>query len=189
MVGEQPFQGITMADVARRCGLAKGTLYLYFKSKEELFLATLEDEVERWFEEVSGLLAGIDPRQGNADAVASAIAGSLATRRTLTDLMSILHNVLEHNIDVQTAIGFKRMLLGKLQAGAVALESVLPGLRPGMGMKLLLRANALVVGLQQMSDPADAVATALEQPDLAAMKIEFEAELRASLVALIHGMT
>lgn len=189
MVGAQPFQSITMAEVAGRCGLAKGTLYLYFKSKEELFLATLEDEVERWFEAVSQRLAAIDPTEGNVDEVAGAIAGSLAQRRTLTDLLSILHNVLERNIDPQTAVGFKRMLLGKLTAGAVALESVLPGLRPGMGMRLLLRMNAMVVGLQQMSDPAPAVAAALEEPDLAVMKVDFETELRASLVALIRGMT
>lgn len=39
MVSESGFEGVTMSGLARRAGLAKGTLYLYVRSKEELFLA------------------------------------------------------------------------------------------------------------------------------------------------------
>ncbi|RME18617.1 MAG: TetR/AcrR family transcriptional regulator, partial [Alphaproteobacteria bacterium] len=39
MIGESGFDGVTMAGLARRAGLAKGTLYLYVRTKEELFLA------------------------------------------------------------------------------------------------------------------------------------------------------
>lgn len=38
-IAESGFDGVTMADLARRAGLAKGTLYLYFQTKEEVFLA------------------------------------------------------------------------------------------------------------------------------------------------------
>ena len=36
---QSSYQAITMAEVAERAGIAKGTVYLYFKTKEELFLA------------------------------------------------------------------------------------------------------------------------------------------------------
>lgn len=39
---EQGYQRTQMGDVAERAGLAKGTLYLYFESKEALFDAALE---------------------------------------------------------------------------------------------------------------------------------------------------
>ena len=35
---EKGYHAINMAEIARATGLAKGTLYLYFKTKEELFL-------------------------------------------------------------------------------------------------------------------------------------------------------
>jgi len=38
--GEQGFARTRLEDVARRAGVSKGTLYLYFDSKEELFRAT-----------------------------------------------------------------------------------------------------------------------------------------------------
>ncbi len=38
MIDETGFDGVTMSALAKRAGLAKGTLYLYVRSKEELFL-------------------------------------------------------------------------------------------------------------------------------------------------------
>jgi AcrR family transcriptional regulator len=40
--GQTGFDRTKMDDIARRLGLSKGTLYLYFKSKEDLFLAICE---------------------------------------------------------------------------------------------------------------------------------------------------
>lgn len=40
---ERDFQDIVLDDVAKRAGVAKGTLFLYFKSKEQLFSAAFAD--------------------------------------------------------------------------------------------------------------------------------------------------
>lgn len=40
------FQDIVLDDIAREAGVAKGTLFLYYKSKEELFVAALADLVD-----------------------------------------------------------------------------------------------------------------------------------------------
>ncbi len=42
---EQGFAGTRLRDVARRAGVSKGTVYLYFKSKEELLRAAVRDSV------------------------------------------------------------------------------------------------------------------------------------------------
>ena len=39
------------------CGLAKGTLFLYFKTKEGLFLALAEQKMEAWHQHFNELLA------------------------------------------------------------------------------------------------------------------------------------
>jgi AcrR family transcriptional regulator len=44
--GEKGFAGASVADIAKAAGIAKGTVYLYFPSKEEIFTAIL---VERSF--------------------------------------------------------------------------------------------------------------------------------------------
>jgi AcrR family transcriptional regulator len=44
---ERPFHTVRMDEVARRSGVAKGTLYLYFPGKRELYLAVLFEGMER----------------------------------------------------------------------------------------------------------------------------------------------
>lgn len=43
---ERDFQDIVLDDVAKRAGVAKGTLFLYFKSKEELFSSAFSDTAD-----------------------------------------------------------------------------------------------------------------------------------------------
>ena len=42
---ERGYEGTTLADVARRAGVTKGTIYLYFENKEALFKAVVRDTI------------------------------------------------------------------------------------------------------------------------------------------------
>src|SRR5689334_23027214 len=44
---EQGYRQITIDVIAERLGLSKGAIYLYFKSKEELFVAIYTNQMER----------------------------------------------------------------------------------------------------------------------------------------------
>ena len=58
------FQDLTMDDVAREAGVAKGTLFLYYKSKEELFSAAFGDLADRLGGRIEELLdSGIAGRE------------------------------------------------------------------------------------------------------------------------------
>ncbi|MEM6995585.1 MAG: TetR family transcriptional regulator [Myxococcota bacterium] len=181
----QGFHEITMAEVARRAGLAKGTLYLYFKSKEELFLAALEMELDDWFSDVAALLS---PGPLEVPALATGLAKSLSEHPRLLELMALLHNVLEQNIEVDTARHFKRRLLGNMQVASALVEAALPDLPRGSGPTLLLRMYALVVGFRQMAEPAENVAEALSTDDLAPLRVDFEPAFAGAIIDLIRGM-
>ena len=47
LVEQTGLSGLTMAAIAREAGLATGTLYVYFRSKEELLVALLRASQER----------------------------------------------------------------------------------------------------------------------------------------------
>ncbi|MEP9355680.1 TetR/AcrR family transcriptional regulator [Xanthobacter sp. KR7-65] len=51
------FAGSRLEDVARRAGVAKGTLYLYFADKEALFRGLIEDNISPVLEDADGLIA------------------------------------------------------------------------------------------------------------------------------------
>ena len=50
--GAQGFAGARLEDIARHAGVSKGTLYLYFDSKDDVLLAVVEQMVDRILHEV-----------------------------------------------------------------------------------------------------------------------------------------
>jgi hypothetical protein len=80
------------------------------------------------------------------------------------------------------------MLLGKVQAGAALVQTVLPGLPPGSGVDLLLRIHALVVGLRQMADPPPALRDVLARDELAPLRVHFATALGDTITVLVEGM-
>src|SRR5208283_1792175 len=46
LFAHEPYQAVTMDRVAEAAGVAKGTLYLYFPSKDALYLGVLSDGLE-----------------------------------------------------------------------------------------------------------------------------------------------
>jgi AcrR family transcriptional regulator len=64
---EQGFDAASMGEIARRAGVSKGTLYVYFKSKEDLFEAIFEEESRGQVERIFSL----DPNDHNVESVLS----------------------------------------------------------------------------------------------------------------------
>ncbi|MGH7808031.1 MAG: TetR/AcrR family transcriptional regulator [Thermodesulfobacteriota bacterium] len=46
LFSEKSYHDVTMEEIAEKVGVAKGTIYLYFESKEKLYLEILEDRYE-----------------------------------------------------------------------------------------------------------------------------------------------
>lgn len=181
------YSAITMAEVAERAHLAKGTLFLYFGTKEELFLALTEEQLGQWFDAVDAGLSATE-RPASVGAVVSIICAALAARPAMERLLAIQATVLEQNIDRETALRFKRMLLEHTTRTGALLEAVLPFLAPGQGAQTLLRLHALVVGLQHLADPAPVVRPLLDEPGLHLFAIDFTHELSETLRALLLGL-
>jgi len=182
-----PYQQIAMSEVAERAGVAKGTLYLYFKTKEELFLSILAQQLESWFGEIDSGLR--DQRRGSRiPQIAQLVCGALVGRPGLTRLLAMLHNILEQNIDLETTRRFKRMLLEHMSRTGALLEACLPFLKPGEGARVLLRAQALIIGLWQLADPAPSARQLLADPDMAPLAVDFESEFLPAFTALLLGL-
>lgn len=187
LLERRSFAALTMAEVARKAGLAKGTVYLYFGTKEELFLAVLEDLLRGWFDDVDVRLERLGPGARPA-AVARAVAASVAGHEQLARLLTILHTSLEHNVARERALRFKQLVQARLLETGGRLEICLPFLAPGQGALLLLRIDALVIGLRHLSDPAPVVRQVLDEPGMEVFKVDFGREVEASLLALLHGL-
>lgn len=181
------FQELSMAMVAREAALAKGTLYLYFRTKEELFLAMAEGELLSWFEEIDEILARSRRELGTGE-LAQLLARSLSSRPRLPRLLAILHTVLERNIEHLIALRFKQFLATRTHRSGRLLERRLPFLPEGAGSQLILRVHALVLGFWQMSDASPVVKGLFVAPGLELFKVDFTEALESTLSDLLTGM-
>jgi AcrR family transcriptional regulator len=176
-----------MAEVAAAVGVAKGTLYLYFETKEELFLALLERLLDQWLDQLDAALATGSHRLP-ASALTTLLADSLSARPALRRLLGLQGSVLEVNVEYQRALRFKWRFAGRLTAAGSQLERRTVFLRPGDGPRLLLQILALVVGLQVQAEPPPVVRRILEAPGLEPLRVDFDREFRTAAGALLTGL-
>lgn len=178
------FSDITMDRIAERAGVAKGTLYLYFRTKEALFLSLFETLVHSWYAELQALA---EHGAGTVDPAAAAriIASTLAARPTLIHLHGLLHSTLSHNIDLETTIGFRRRQLGKISALASALARRIENLSDVRALRFVIQLEAIVGGMSWVANPPLAVSRALEEEDLSVFRVDIEEELREIITALL----
>ncbi len=142
--GELP----AVADIAVAAGLAKGTVYLYFATKEAIFAALI---LEGW----NGVLDEVDrvfrSDSSGPDKVARFLKRTVAymvTDRELLRLDALGHGVVERNLELETLHSFKSALTQRLLESGAVLEKAMD-LPPGRGVQLLIRTYALTRGLWQ----------------------------------------
>lgn len=187
---ERPIAAISIGEVAQRAGIAKGSVYRYFATKEEVFLDLLVRELEGWFDALGPALAPLasTARAGDPPALAACLVETLRPRETMLRLLSRLFSDIEENLSLEAVRAFKRWLLERVGPAGAAIEAALPSLPAGAGARVVLRLNALVAGLWPMASPAGNTKKVLSTPRMAPLRVDFFPELEAALGAMLAGM-
>ena len=126
------YEELTVADVADRAGVAKGTVFRYFPTKEDLGRALAGEHLGRWVDDLDRRLARL-PGPPAPDVAARLLVESLAGRR---DLLALASRGLAGTETLDEA------------SAATALERALPYLGLGGGARLLRTALASAAGLR-----------------------------------------
>lgn len=181
------FEAVTIARVAEAAGVAKGTAYIYFATKEALFLELVRAELTQWLDSLTLKLKRLRSTQP-ARAVPNAVARSLAERPVLRRLLVLLHTVIEPNIDEASARHFKLFLRDLLAETGAAIAQKIPGLRHEDAMTLVLQTHALVISITQLADPPPVIARVIAaDASLQSICLDFESFLADTLGTLVRG--
>ena len=180
------YNEVTMSAIADKTKLAKGTLFLYFPTKEELFLALMEAQLIEWFDAVDTQLDAL--KEKSISAVASLFADSLDERAEFTRLLAIHSTILEQNVSYESIFKHKQLILQRLVGAGARLEKSLPFLQAGLGAHFILQCQALVVGLWYLSDPAPIACKVIEQGRLTAFNLDFNFEFKNVLTSLLYSI-
>jgi AcrR family transcriptional regulator len=176
-----PVRVANMAEVADEAGLAKGTVYLYFPSKEELLLAVHERHADGFFGALVARLARSEPI--TLDEMMQLTQTHFIDPPTFLPLATRCFGILETEVPRQVAVAFKERMAERLQAASVGLERHFPELRPGGGVALLRHSYALIVGLWQMTANQNELVAGTCNIDA----IDYPSELQRALGALWDG--
>jgi AcrR family transcriptional regulator len=175
----------TVADVAKRADIAKGTVYLYFRTREEIYMTLLEDFINRWISFLEDLAR--PDGEKTVSALVSRICIYIEEKPAFMKLASIFNGILEKNIDFETAYACKVNLRERVIAAARIISGLVPGLSPDLAARMILRSFALSIGLWQIAEPAPILKKVLEKEELSLLKIDFQSELKESLTILWEG--
>lgn len=184
---ELRFEEWTVQQVARRAGVAKGTVFLYYQSKEALGLAVAQRLLDDWFEELDARLEGA-PTPFTPASIAQLVARSLESRRPLLRTLSLVGPLLEHNAGRSAVEGFRRWLLERSVRTGRRLEAALPFLRPDEGLRLLLLVHALAIGFHALAEPSPVVEAVLAEPTLTPMRVDFRRAVAEAVWMQLEGL-
>ena len=155
---EVGYEAFSMAQLAKKAGVAKGTLYLYFKTREELFLTLYEQSLVRWSQIFIGSLS---------DTMTSKTYAQSLYKTTQADgvflpLLIRLEHVIEHNVAIPRLIESKRVFINQVEAVAAATSTALR-LSTAQATEVVKTMGVLLIGATQTDQ-----SPALDDEDLPA---------------------
>lgn len=118
------FREITLKEIGSVTSFSRPTIYNYFQTKEEIFLALFAREYDRWNEDLTKMLE--DHESLNTAELADKIAESLAKREQLLKLLSMNNFDMEANSRQELLTAFKTSYGRSMQLVCMLLRKFKP---------------------------------------------------------------
>ena len=183
---EHPQRIVSVDEVAAQAGMAKGTVYLYFPSKEEILLGLHERHCEHFFKGMIALLG--HAKKIDIDDLVRVVQERIVNEPGYLPLAGVCFGLMEKSIPVEAQQTFKTHLAEWMMQTAAGIERHFPTLAQGAGFPLLMHSYALIVGLWQLLHPTQLRDAVNDQPGLEIFKLDYAAELDRALRALWLGV-
>ncbi len=133
--------------IAERADISKGTVYVYFRTKEEIFLELLPEKLREWSEDAAKDLDGA--ALDDLDMITEVIIRYPVNNQFLMPLGSILRAVLENNAPDEAIIAMKIKIAALSAELGWKLSQRLVWLAPAEATELLYSIFSFLNGLWQ----------------------------------------
>ena len=120
------FKEITLKEIGNVTSFTRTSIYNYFQTKEEIFLALFRREYDRWNEDLTGILNENEPLTKKE--LAERISHSLAGRQQLLKLLSMNNFDMEANSRQELLTTFKHSYGRSMQLVSMVVQKFCPGM-------------------------------------------------------------
>ncbi|MDE7243887.1 MAG: TetR/AcrR family transcriptional regulator [Oscillospiraceae bacterium] len=155
------FKDITIKEIGAVTSFTRTSIYNYFQTKEEIFLALLQQEYEKWIADLDEITAAHESLTD--DALAQELARSLEKRLLLLKLMSMNHYDMEENSRMERLVEFKIAYGNSIRAAARMLEKFRPQMSPTDRQQFLYAFLPFVYGVYPYTVVTDKQKEAMEK--------------------------
>ena len=180
-----PYVEVTLDAIGQAAGVERGVASMYFRTKEELFLLMLRDELAGWYQEIEKSLDNVNDAL-DREALADLLARSVAERPAMSRYLSLLPVVLEQNIEVMEVFRFQRWRRDRMAETGEVVEKSTSALEPGQGARLLYRVQLIAAGLEPAANPRGSAAFDRGDPEFAVFSVDLESELKLIVAAMLE---
>ena len=154
------FKEITIKEIALETSFTRPSIYNYFTTKEEIFLALLQREYEQWVRELEALREGAQPN--NATAFAEGMARTLEQRCRLLKIMTMNIHDMEDNSRPGPLAEMKAAYGSSIRAVEACLKAYFPDMTAPQREEFIYAFFPFVYGIYPYAVVSDKQRTAME---------------------------
>ena len=155
------FREITIKEIGAATSFTRTSIYNYFETKEEIFLALLKKEYELWVADMDAVMA--DQAVMTRDELAQTIARTLTDRPRLLRLLSMNLYDMEANSRPACLAEFKLAFGASLNAVTRMLEQYVPEMDETARQQFLYAFFPFIYGIYPYTSVTEKQKTAMEQ--------------------------
>lgn len=155
------FKEITIKEIGAATSFTRTSIYNYFQTKEEIFLALLQQEYEKWIVDLDRITETHEIMTN--DALAQELARSLERRALLLKLMTMNHYDMEENSRIERLVEFKTAYGNSIRALERLLRKFCPQMGPASRQQFLYAFLPFVYGVYPYTAVTDKQKEAMEK--------------------------
>ena len=158
------FKEITLKDISEKTTFSRPSIYNYFQTKEEIFLALLKREYERWLKDLEDIYTKNDKLE-KAE-FAKQIAQSIEKRQQLLKLLSMNLYDMESNSRMEQLVDFKKSYGESLKSIKKCLDKFFKNMKEEEKEKFIFSFFPLMYGIYPYTRATDKQKEAMKNAEV-----------------------
>ena len=158
------FKEITIKEIGNATSFTRTSIYNYFQTKEEIFLALLKREYELWIASLRKTMEQVDTM--TKDAFAAMLAHSLEERAQLLKIMSMNHYDMETGSRPERLAAFKVAYGESIRTVMAALHQYFPDMAVQQKQDFIYTFFPFMFGIYPYTFVTEKQRTAMEEADV-----------------------
>ena len=163
------FKEITIKEIGMATSFTRTSIYNYFHSKEEIFLALMQREYDLWTADLQKLVK--DNESLSSDELAKALAYSLTGREQLLKLLAMNHYDMEANSRFENLTEFKCSYGASLNAVRNCLDKFCPYMKDEEKTEFIFTFFPFLFGVYPYTVATEKQLTAMKQANVQFVKM------------------